>query len=47
MNDLLSKGQSMAVPTSDAEYEQLLNSVDSILFTDYEELVKKDERGNA
>ena len=47
LNDLLMKGESVTVPTTDAEYRDLVDSVDRILFTDYREIVSKEERGNA
>ena len=46
-NDLLAKGHSMSEDKTKTNHQESLNMIDDVLFTDYHEVVSKDERGNA
>jgi len=46
LNDLLSEGVSMTKKTDPAVHQESLDIIDDVLFSDYQKLVKKEERGN-
>lgn len=46
LNDLLSKGHSMTDGPSNSDNQVSLDIIDDILFTDYQKVIAKEERGN-
>ena len=46
LKDLLSKGLSMKTPISEATRDEAMSLCDEILATDYQEMIRREERGN-
>ena len=46
LNDLLSKGESMAEQPSSGDYEEAIDMVDELLTTDFKDLITREERLN-